>query len=67
MHRYIVNGRVHTTLWMHHMDADQAYREKAWWQLHTNSKSYIEEILEVTSNKTVAVRATTTHLENPPY
>ena len=30
------NSCVDSTLWMHHMDTDWAYREKARWQLHKN-------------------------------
>ena len=35
-------------------------------KLHKNATSYIEQILEATSNKTAAVRPPTTHLENHP-
>ena len=35
---------------MHYLDADRAYREKAWRQLHNDSTSYIIEILEATSH-----------------
>ena len=31
-----------TTVWMHHIDTDKTYREKAWRELHKNSTSYIE-------------------------
>ena len=51
---------------MHHMDADEAHREKALWQLHKNAASYIEQILEATSHKTAAVQPPTSHLENHP-
>ena len=44
------------------MDTDNAQREKAWWQLHKNAKSYIEQILEAKSHKTAAVRPPTSHL-----
>ena len=33
---------------MHYMDADKTYRGKAKQELHKNSTSYIEQILEVT-------------------
>ena len=36
---------------MHHMEAEKAHREKAWWQLHKNATSYIEQILEATVTK----------------
>ena len=46
------SGRVHTYyLWMHHIDADKAYREKAWQQLQWNVMSHTEKILEATSHK----------------
>ena len=48
------------------MDADQAYREKAWRQLHKNAGSCIEQALEVASRKAAAVRTPTTHLEKHP-
>ena len=51
---------------MHRMDADKASGDKAWWQLHKNATNCIEHILEVTSNKTPAVRPSTTYLENHP-
>ena len=55
------SGRVYTIIWMHHMDANKAYREKAWGQLHKNATSYIEQILEATSHKTAAVQSPTSH------
>ena len=33
---------------MHHMDIDESYGERAWRQLHENSTSYTEQILEAT-------------------
>ena len=38
---------------MHRMDTDKAYWEKAWRQLRKNATNCIEQILEVTSHKTV--------------
>ena len=35
------SDRVNTTIWMLHMDADWAYGEKAWRQLHKNAASCI--------------------------
>ena len=50
---------VSSTLWKHHMGADEAYRKKkAWRELHKNVTSFIEQILEATSHKTAA----TSHL-----
>ena len=42
---------VDSTIWMHYIDADEAYKEKAWWQLHKNFTSNTEQILEVTYQK----------------
>ena len=44
------------------MDADKEYREKAWRQLHKNTASSIEQILEATSHKAGAVRPPASHL-----
>ena len=46
---------------MNHFDADYAYREKAWRQLHKDSMSYITQILQSTSHRTAAVQLPTTH------
>ena len=45
------SGRVNTIIWMHHMDADKVYGDKAWRQLHKNVASCIEQIQETTSQK----------------
>ena len=42
---------VNSTIWMHHMEADKAYGEKARRELHKNAMSYIEQILEGTYHK----------------
>ena len=52
---------VHTSIWMYHMDAGKAYKEKAWRQLHKNATNHIEQILEATSNKTAAVQPLTSN------
>ena len=49
-------------MWMHQMDTENMYREKAWRQLHKNATSYVEQILEVTSYKITAIQPPTTHL-----
>ena len=54
------SGRVDTAIWMHYMDANKTYREKAWRQLPKNAASNIEQVLEATPHKTAA----TTHHEN---
>ena len=56
------SGRVNSTIWMHHMDADKLYREKAKRELRKNALRYIEQILEAASHKTAAVRSPTSHL-----
>ena len=48
---------------MHHMDADKAYGEKAWQQLHENAASCIEQVQEAKLHKTAVVRSPTTHQE----
>ena len=55
------NG-VNTTLWMHYMDADKMHTEKAREGLHKNAVSNIEQKLEVTPNKTIAVWPLTFYL-----
>ena len=56
------SSRANSIIWMHYMDADLAYREKAWQERHKNATSYTEQILEVISNETAAVRPPTFHL-----
>ena len=53
---------VNSTIWMHHMDANKAYTEKARQELHKNVVSYIEQILEETSHKTATVWLPTSYL-----
>ena len=55
-------GRVHTSVWMHHLDANKAYREKPWRKLHSDAMSNIKRILEATSHKTAVVWPPITHL-----
>ena len=43
------SGCVNSTIWMHNVDADEAYKEKAWREMHKKAKSYIEQILGATS------------------
>ena len=49
---------------MHYMDANKTAGEKVWRQLHKNSASNIEQVLEVTPHKAASVRLLTTHHEN---
>ena len=51
---------------MHYRDANKIYGGKAWWQLHKNATSNIEQVLEVSSCKAAAVQPLTTHNENYP-
>ena len=54
------------TVWMHYMDTNKTYGEKAWRQLHKNAMSNIEQVLEATSHKTAAIGPLTTHHKNYP-
>ena len=49
---------------MHYIDANLAYGEEAWQQLHKNGASNIEQVLEAINHKTAAVRSPTTHHKN---
>ena len=62
------SGYVNTALWMHHMDANEAFGEKAWRQLHKNASNSIEQVPETTTQLlfSSAVRPPTTHHENHP-
>ena len=61
-----ISGRVNSTIWMHHIDTDYAYREKAGRELHKNATSYMKQILDATSCKTEAVWPSTSHLKIHP-
>ena len=54
------------TTWMHYMETKFTFGEKAFRQLCKNVASNIEQVLEATPHKTVAVRPPTTHHENYP-
>ena len=41
---------------MHHTDADKTYKEKARWELLKNATSYIEQIMEATSQEITTVQ-----------
>ena len=60
------SSRVDTDIWMHYIDADKTYGEKAWRQLHKNAAGNIEQVLEAALYKAAAVRPLTTHHENYP-
>ena len=44
------NGNVNYTKWMHLIDADSAYREKARQEQHKKATGYTDQILEASSN-----------------
>ena len=58
------SGRVDTAIWMHYTDANKTGGKKAWWQLHKNAASNIEQVLEATPHKAAPIRLPTTHHEN---
>ena len=60
------SGRIDTAVWMHYMDANKTYAEKAWWQLPKNAVSNIEQVLEAPPHKAAAVRPLPTNYENYP-
>ena len=64
IHIVVWRRPIHTTIWMHDMDADRAYRGEAGRQLHKNVMCYIEQILEATSHKAAAARTPTSNIEN---
>ena len=51
---------------MHYMDANWTAGEEAWRQLHKNAASNIEQVLEATTHKAVAIWPPTSHDENYP-
>ena len=55
-------GRTSTSIRMHHMETGQAYRENVRRELHKNTTSYIEQIIETISHKTSAIRPPTSYL-----
>ena len=54
-------SRVVTAIWVHYMDANWTYGEKAWQQLHKNAASNIEQVMETAPHKAAAVRPPTTY------
>ena len=51
---------VSSTIWLHHIDAVKAYREKAKRVLH--AMSYIEQFQEATSYEAAALQLPTSYL-----
>ena len=43
--------RFNTTIWMHHMDANETHGEKARWEIHKKTTCYLEQILKAKLNK----------------
>ena len=37
------SGRVDSAIWIHYIDPNSTYGEKAWWQLHKNDGSNMEQ------------------------
>ena len=50
------SGRIDTTVWMHHLDANKTAGEEARRQLHENVASNIEQVLAVTPHKAPTIR-----------
>ena len=55
------SGWVNPTLWMHHTDADRAYRENARRELQKKVSSFTEQIQAALRNKTAGVRTLSVH------
>ena len=55
------SSRIDTTVWMHYMDANKTYGEKARLRLHKNAVSNNEKVLEAAPTKKSAVRPLTNH------
>ena len=53
-----------TTIWMHHLDANQTAEEKTRRQLHKNVERNIEQVLASTTHKTPTIRLLASHHEN---
>ena len=60
------NGRVDFNTRIHQMDSDQVSSEKSSRELHKNTTSHNEQILEATSHKAAVVRLLTSRLKNHP-
>ena len=60
------SGRIDTAVWMHYLDANKKAREKVRRQLHKNTASNIEQVLEATPNKAPTIRPPTSYHENYP-
>ena len=52
------SGRIDTAIWMHYMDANKTYGEKACLLLHKNAASNIEQVLEAAPQKSTSCTVT---------
>ena len=57
---------VHAFAWCAPEDTNKTHREKTRWELHKNTISYFEQILEPTPQETTIVQPLTSHLKNYP-
>ena len=55
---------VDTTIWMHHMDANEAAGEETRRKLHKNVESSIKQVLATTPHETLTIRTLAPHHEN---
>ena len=58
------SGCVDTTIWMHHMDANEATGEETRRKLHKNVESSIKQVLATTPHETSTIRTLAPHHEN---
>ena len=59
-------SHVSTTLWLHHLHANEIPAEKARWELHKNVAYCFVLILETASYGAAAIRPLTSHHTNHP-
>ena len=59
-------GCVNTTVWMHNVGINNIFGEEARLDLHKNATCCLEQTLEETPNKIVALQPPTSHLKNYP-
>ena len=60
------SGRIDTTVWMHHLDANKTAVEEARRQLHKNAASNIEQVLAATPHNAPTIQPPVSHHENYP-
>ena len=59
-------GRIDTAIWMHYIDANKTYGERAWRQLHKNAASNIKQVPKTKLHKPAAIWLPNTHHKNYP-